>query len=69
MASLLFYPYPPSFDKDIELITEYCELNYSDSISVYQQLRKRYGELEWLTLNYNQKVKRIKDYRDNFLSF
>jgi len=69
MKNLLYHPYPYLFDQDIKLISEHCDISQSDSINVYSQLRQKYGELEWLTFNKDQKISRVIDYRDNFLTF
>jgi len=69
MTNLIYYPYPKNFNKDIQTIAEYCNVSIDDAIQIYGNIRKKYGDLEWFSFNSSQKISRIIDYRDNFLSF
>lgn len=64
MKNLLYYPYPYLFDQDIKLISEHFNIEQTESINIYHNIREKYGELEWLTFNKNQKIKRIIDFKN-----
>lgn len=69
MQNLFYYPYPYKFDFDLKMINDHCNnKSINDTIEIYKLLREYYGDLEWLTLNDKQKIKRIITYRDEFLT-
>ena len=69
MQNLFYYPYPYKFDSDLKMINDQCDnKSINDTIEIYKLLREYYGDLEWLTLNDKQKIKRIITYRDEFLT-